>query len=149
MRRAHGASALELMTVLVITGVLSAVALPSYQEQVLRARRSEAQAMLLALMQQQERYASQHNRYIAFSADSSDADARQFRWHSGPVARRSAYEIEGRACAGEDIADCIELVATPGTARVDPAFRDPLCGKLILTSNGEQKVSGQGERCWR
>jgi type IV pilus assembly protein PilE len=149
MRRRQGASALELMTVLAITGVLSAVALPSYQEQILQARRGEAQAVLLALMQQQERYAAQHNRYIAFSADSTDADARQFRWHSGPVASRSAYELEGRACEGQDIADCIELVATPGTSRVDPAFRDPICGKLILTSKGEQKTSLPGGRCWR
>jgi type IV pilus assembly protein PilE len=143
------ASALELLVVLAITAVLSTVALPGYREQVVRQRRTEAQAALLALMQQQERYASRYNTFIAFSADSIDADARQFRWWSGKDAPASAYEIEGKACDGEQIGACIQLLAKPGTDRVDPQFKDPECGQLILTSSGDKQAQGPAQRCWR
>jgi type IV pilus assembly protein PilE len=150
-RRAQGGSvsAIELMVVLAITAVLSTVALPSYREQVVRLRRAEAKAVLLSLMQQQERYASRHNTFIAFSADSTDADARQFRWWSGKDAPASAYEIEGKACDGEQISACIQLLAKPGTYRVDPQFKDPECGQLTLTSTGDRQALGPARRCWQ
>jgi type IV pilus assembly protein PilE len=144
-----GFTLVELMVVAAVVGVLAAVAYPGYLQHVLRTRRTEAQAALQALMQQQERYFTQNNRYIAFGAGAEVADAQLFRWWSGGTAAGSAYEIEGRACDGEDIADCIQLIATPGTARVDGRFRDPTCDQLILTSTGLHLATGPATRCWR
>lgn len=100
-------------------------------------------------MQQQERYYTLHNRYVAFGPDAVDADARLFRWYSGASAGRSAYEISGRACDNDTIEQCVQLVATPGTRRVDAHFRDSECEQLILTSTGERRATGPGPRCWR
>jgi type IV pilus assembly protein PilE len=152
---ATGFSLMELLVALAIAGIIAAAALPSWRESVLRTRRTEGQGALQALMQQQERYFTQHNRYIAFGPDAAEPDAQSFRWWSGSSAAASAYEIAGRACDGDTLDNCVQLVATPGTARVDSHFRDDTCHRLILTSRGERRATGStatavpAERCWR
>ncbi|QBE62389.1 type IV pilin protein [Pseudoduganella lutea] len=147
--KAGGFTLVELMVVVAVAGVLAATAYPGYRQHVIRAKRTEGQVALQALMQQQERYFTQNNRYIAFDAASNSDEARLFRWWSGASAATSAYEIEGRACDGEAIADCVQLIATPGTARVDGRHRDPSCDRLILTSTGLHLASGPAIRCWQ
>jgi type IV pilus assembly protein PilE len=147
MKRA-GFSLIELLVVLVIIGVLTASAMPAYQQHVVRTRRSEAQSALLKLMMQQERFHSQHNRYVAFSAGDDGPEARHFHWWSGASAPVSAYEIEGKACDGELIAQCIQIIARPGTALVDSRFRDSDCRVLTLTSTGLRHASGPAPGCW-
>ena len=144
----RGVSLMELLIALAIIAILAALAIPSYQQHVVRARRSEAQAALLQLMQQEERYFTQSNTYIAFSSGSMDAEERQFKWWSGSSADKSAYEIEGKACDGELIAQCVQLVATPGTALVEQTYRDSDCGQMTLTSAGLRLASGHSSRCW-
>ena len=55
-RRVQGFSLLELMTVLVIVGVLSAIAWPSYQNYVIRGNRSAAQTFMMTIANRQEQY---------------------------------------------------------------------------------------------
>ena len=143
-----GFSLIELLVVLVIIGVLTASVMPAYQQHVVRTRRSEAQSTLLRLMMQQERFHSQHNRYVAFSAGDAEPEARHFQWWSGANAAVSAYEIEGKACDGELIAQCVQIIARPGTALVDSRFRDSDCRELILTSSGLRLASGPAPGCW-
>jgi len=142
---ARGSTLVGLLVALVIIAILAAVALPVWNEAVIRMRRSEAQASLQELMQQQERYFTRFNTYAAFSARS----ASEFRWWSGRAAGSSAYELEGMPCDGQEIRDCIQLVATPGTRNVDDSFRDPKCERLILTSSGLHLATGPARNCWR
>jgi type IV pilus assembly protein PilE len=139
----------ELLVTVGIAGILAAVAYPGFQDHLVRTRRTEAQAALQRLMQQEERYYTLHNRYFAFAPDAAAGAAPAFRWWSGTSPARSGYEIEARACDGAAIDQCVQLVATPGTARVDVTFRDEQCERLILTSTGERRATGRGQRCWR
>ncbi|GGC21800.1 type IV pilin protein [Pseudoduganella buxea] len=148
-REGTGLSLVELLIALAVAGIIAAAAYPDFGQHVVRQRRTEAQGALQQLMQQQERYYTLHNRYVAFGAEAADADARLFRWYSGASAGRSAYEIAGRACDNDTIERCVQLVATPGTRRVDTQFRDSECEQLILTSTGERRATGPGRRCWR
>ena len=59
-RARRGFSMIELLIVMVILAVLAAAAMPAWQQHVISTRRNEAQAMLLKLMLQQERYFTQH-----------------------------------------------------------------------------------------
>ncbi|VXB14695.1 type IV pilin protein [Massilia sp. 9I] len=145
MRRQTGFTLIELLIVVAIIGILAAMAYPSYAQHVRKMRRVEAQLALVEAMQRQEQYRALHHSYLAFS--SADADG-QFRWWLGARPASSPYELEGRACEGQDISQCIELRAQPGTVNVDASFSDPDCGVLSFDSTGAQGASGAGERCW-
>ena len=148
MPRTNGFTLVEMMVVLTIALILGALAYPSYASYMTRLRRIEAQTALLQTMQDQERYYTQHNVYLPFSADSDDPDARHFHWWLGSEPARSAYELSGRACVNLPLTACIELRAIPGTGRVDSRFRDPACETLTLTNSGEHGASGRMARCW-
>ena len=148
MKRSSGFTLIEVMAAAAIICILSALALPSYGRYVVRSKRAQAQAALLRLMQQQERYYSQNNSYLEFSSASTDPDEKRFAWWSGESASASAYEIRGAACPGEPISQCVQLTALPGTGIVDPGFRDDECEILSLSSNGRRAASGPAEQCW-
>ncbi|NHZ64360.1 type IV pilin protein [Massilia genomosp. 1] len=148
MKRSRGFTLIETMIVMTIIALLAALAYPGYQGFVVKARRTEAQAALLDLMQKQERYYTQHNRYLAFSADQDGPEQARFKWWSGGSAKSSAYELRGKPCAGQAIARCIVIEAIPGTDRVDATFRDGACQTLTLDSAGEHTASGSATGCW-
>jgi type IV pilus assembly protein PilE len=142
----RGFTLIEVMVVVVIVAILASIAYPSYLESVRKTKRAEARAALMRLMQQQERYYSQHTTYMPFSSASTDAEAKKFDWFSGESAAASFYEINAAACDGEDIRNCVVLTATPGTANVNSSYQDPVCGELKLTSTGEK--SAAAGTCW-
>lgn len=62
-QRMHGITLLELMIVVVIVGILAAIAYPNYRDFSDRAKRNEAKALLLEIATNQERFYLQNNRY--------------------------------------------------------------------------------------
>jgi len=148
MKRLQAFTLVELMVVMVIIAILIALVYPSYTGQMRKVRRVEGKVALLETMQHQERYYSEHNAYLPFSADADTQEAQRFRWWSGGSAPKSAYELSAQACDGEPLGRCIELHAVPGTPRVDASFRDAECGTLILVSTGAVRATGGGTRCW-
>jgi type IV pilus assembly protein PilE len=63
MKRMHGVTLMELMIVVVIVGILTAIAFPNYREFVARAKRTEAKALLLEIAANQERFYLNANRF--------------------------------------------------------------------------------------
>lgn len=146
--RARGFTLVELMVVVAIVLVLAALAYPSYASYIVKARRIEAQAALLQAMQDQERYYTQYNTYLPFSASEPGNENMRVQWWLGASAERSAYELSGRACQQQPLQSCIELRAEPGTGRVDAHFRDPECDVLTLDSTGRHGAAGPQAGCW-
>jgi type IV pilus assembly protein PilE len=60
---ARGLSLIELTVVMAIAGILSAVAYPSYQEQVRKSRRTDAQAVLMQAAEFLEKSYTENMRY--------------------------------------------------------------------------------------
>jgi type IV pilus assembly protein PilE len=148
MTRRRGFTLVEMLIVLAIVSILGAMAYPGYVRHVAKARRVEAQLALVDAMQKQEQYRALQHCYVACSSAALEADSRQFHWWIGARPETSAYELDGRACDGQDISQCIELRAQPGTEKVDSRFSDPDCGVLSLDSSGAQGASGDAPRCW-
>ena len=61
--RVFGFSLIELMTVIVIIGILTAIAIPSYQGYVRQSRTAEALANISSIGQYEEQYYSENNQY--------------------------------------------------------------------------------------
>jgi type IV pilus assembly protein PilE len=146
--RFAGFTLMEIMVVMTVVAILSAIAYPVYQDAIRKTKRAEGRAALMQLMQQEERYYSQTNTYIQFSSDSSIPNEKKFKWFSGESATTSAYEIKATACAEETIQHCVLLTAMPGTGKVNMYYKDTACGELTLTSTGIKKASDNTISCW-
>ena len=59
----QGVTLTELMVVVVIIGILTAIAYPNYRQYAARAKRNEAKAALLQIATNQERFYLQNNSY--------------------------------------------------------------------------------------
>lgn len=145
MFRQKGFTLMELMIVVAIIGILSAIAYPSYQDYVLRSGRSDGQAWLMRIMQAQERFYSQNQTYTANLgagglAMAGDANA-------AVISEDQRYSITAAACTGATIATCVLLSAAPQGAQA----RDNECGTLTLNSRGTKGEGGTAasfQECW-
>jgi type IV pilus assembly protein PilE len=146
----RGFTLIELMIVVAVVGILAAIAYPAYTDSVMKGKRAQARTALLELMQQQERYMTQHNSYLAFSnpaGTTTPASASStFKVYSGDNSSNSAYRLSALACTGQAITDCVVLTATPTAT-------DTLVGALGLSSTGAKTCSGTASSsnfrlCW-
>ena len=62
-QKMRGITLMELMIVVVIIGILTAIAYPNYRQYAARAKRNEARAALLQIATLQERFYLQNNSY--------------------------------------------------------------------------------------
>ncbi len=135
----HGFTLIELMIVVAIIGILASIAYPSYRDSVLKGRRAEARTAIAELMQQQERYMTQNNTYLAFDND----DDVPFRKFAGQSSENPSYLMSAEKCEDGETNECIKVVATP-------VQEDPAAGALTMTSTGKKECSGDNTSvCWK
>ena len=73
--RMHGVTLIELLIVIVVIGILAAIAVPSYRNYVLRAQRTDAMSALLRVAAAQEKFYLQNNTYADDDALADDPPA--------------------------------------------------------------------------
>ena len=136
-----GFTLIELLIVVAIIGVLSAIAIPAYQNSVMRSGRAEAKAELLQVASDEERFFSSNNTY--------STDATPLITTDGTVrtTQNALFTIAVAACGGS-IATC--FIAT-ATAQNQQLADD--CDTLTITSTGARGATGTGtastEECWQ
>jgi len=65
VQHSRGFTLIELMIAVAVVGILAAIAYPSYQDSVRKARRADAKSALLDAAQRQERFYSENSQYTA------------------------------------------------------------------------------------
>lgn len=138
---ARGFTLIELMIVVVIVGVLSAIAIPSYRQYVVRANRSVAKADLMELRQWMERNYTLANRYDRDAAGATITAPPFVRSPRSPTSTKN-YDITFSAGPTQTT---YTLQATPTTAQVDTQ-----CGTITVTGASVYGESGTGtvSDCW-
>ena len=101
----HGVTLMELMIVVVIVGILTAIAFPNYREFVARAKRAEAKAALLKLATSQEKFYLQNSRFgslaeLGYSSDQTETGA-----YTLTVSANPSWPVNFRAQATYNVAD--------------------------------------------
>ena len=135
--RAYGFTLLEVVIVVAIVAILTAIALPTYRSAVLRGNRADAKAVLMESAQYMERYFTTHNTYVGAT----------------PLTTVSAVSPKGATVSAGNIKYSISFAASQPTAstfvlQADPAngqVGDP-CGMLTLSNTGAQTPTTPG--CW-
>ena len=104
-----GFSLAELLTVLAITAILAAVALPVYNKHSEKLIRLDGQSKLLEVMAAQQEFFSENRRYtkklggeLAFSDNAEEV-----------LSDRGHYSIQAKACDSEPMHQCVLLRAAP------------------------------------
>ncbi|MBA4242930.1 MAG: pilus assembly protein PilE [Pseudomonas sp.] len=149
----QGFTLIEVMLVVVIVGILAAIAIPNYQDYITRSKRAEGMAMLQEMSARQERFYAQNNRYVTVDEDIDllvsdqtsviDADTAGAR----VLSNKGSYLV---AVSRTDGDGGYTLTAAPNAP-----FSDPACGNLTLTAVGIKGKTSTGpdaktvDQCWR
>ncbi len=138
-RRSSGFTLIEVMIVVTIIGILSAIGFPAYTDYIARGNRSEATAALLEARQFMERYYGANNRYST-AADGNPA--LPTRLQTIPAGGPTRYTLSVAATVNS-----YTLTATPSGSMASDK-----CGSLTITNTGVKGRSSTGPTvadCWR
>ncbi len=129
-RSQQGFGLIEVLIALVIIGIIAGIAVPSYQNSVLKSRRADARASLMSVAQRLERCRTQFGTYTdAGCAVSASLDS-----ESGH------YRINVTRTAAQ-----FTLTANP----VGGQTKDKTCTELSVNHLGQRMAEGaDSDECW-
>lgn len=136
----QGMSLIELLTVLLIVGLLAALAWPSYRSQLQRSHRAQAAVALLQAQQFMERFYSVQGSYLSAAGQKP----------SLPAALQSVV-VDGQTLYAVQI-EQVDAVSYQLRAEPQGAMRSDACAALTLSHTGLKGRSGTAatvQECWR
>lgn len=139
-RSSRGFTLIELMIVVAIIGILSAIAYPAYTQYVRKGQRAEAKSLLLQNAQFLERNLTESNRYHQDSAGNAIA----LPFQNAPQEGTATYAIGANP-----------LTATTFTLQAAPIaggmMENDECGTFTLDQRGQKGLTGATltvAECW-
>lgn len=152
--RSGGFTLIEALVVMSILGIVVAIAVPNFRDQVSRSRRAEAKAALQMAALWMERNQAATFRYDAdpSGATVNDTLLAKLGWGQTPVAGTPRYTI---AFGATPTASTYVLAATPqgSQADADADCGGPLAidhiGQRGVLKGGSVTVDAKSEACWQ
>jgi type IV pilus assembly protein PilE len=143
-RRMDGFTLVELMITVVVLAIIVAIALPSYNAQTQKARRTDARNALLDLAGREERFLSTANAYSQLPSDFGYGGA---GWPQN-VTPNSYYQVTVTAPAGAN-PPAFTITATP----IGVQANDTTCAIFSVNQIGQQTAQNAGgvdtsTTCW-
>ncbi|MGM0672826.1 MAG: type IV pilin protein [Pseudomonadota bacterium] len=132
--RHGGFTLIELMIVVVVIGILASIAIPAYQNHVIKAQRSDGTTALMDLRMAQERWRANNPSYTNDIGDLVGV---------GPTSPEGRYNLE----IDEGSATATRFALT-ATKRADGGLTDAKCPSLTLTYAAGEVTNGP-DGCWR
>jgi len=127
----NGFTLIELMIVVVIIGVLAAIAMPAYQEYTKRARRADAKHALLDIQLNQEKWRANNSTYSSTIGDV---------WGSGTTSLDGYYNLTVSDGTGSQYS---------ATAAPTGAQSEDDCGTFAIDASGENTTGDNASSdCW-
>ncbi len=144
MKRIAGFTLVELMAVILVLGILVAIAIPSYQGFVIRGYRSEGMALLNDAAAREERFFAQNNSYVTAQANVAQLGMPHTTGTTvnSPTGKYTLAVSQAANDGG------YTLTAN----RQGVQLRDTDCGNLTLDATGKRGASASGadvNACWR
>lgn len=130
----RGFTLIEVMIVVVIIGILSAIAMPLYTQYIQNARRAEARALLMDNAQYMQRFYTQNGSFVRTLAGTAPVL---------PNTANTYYDFDN---------DDATLTTTTYTVRATPkgAMASDKCGRLTLTNTGVRGSANlTAAECWK
>ena len=138
-----GFTLIELMIVVAVIAILSAIAYPSYQEYVMRSRRVEGQSLLNDAAARQERWRAQNGSYMT---DDTATGIPKLKLPQVDKSENGYYTLSLSVVANDG---GYTLKATRAGAQAS----DRKCGDFTLNATGKKGIAastpGTVEQCWR
>jgi type IV pilus assembly protein PilE len=146
MQQQRGVTLIELVVVIIIIGILAAVALPTYRNYVIRSQRSDAKDALLALATQQEKFYLQCNGYATGIAAAPDCAAGDLQ--GAAASKNGWYDL------AVDAADLTSYTVSAVAALAGNQFQDTACRTFRINETGVRTADDAGgadntAECWR
>lgn len=129
-RSQKGFTLIELMVVIAIIAGLVAIAVPSYQDYVVRSNRTDLQSHLLRLASDLERYKSQQLSYRGVTLAMINGGVATY-----PISGGARYNLVLNLLPSAATATSWTLVATPAAGNTQ-------------VGDGALSIDSQGRRCW-
>lgn len=144
IRKLGGFTLIELMIVVAVIAILAAIAYPSYQNQVRKSHRADAEGALLGLANAMERYYTENGRYVDSSSNPPTLGSGGIYPSQSPTDGGTAYYTLSIDSTNTNTTQYL-LKATPVTGTIQQSDE---CGVLTLSSTGV-KGSGGSSDCWK
>ena len=130
---ARGFSLIELVVVLGIVALVTVLAVPSYQQHMMAARRTDAVTTLLYIQSKEEKWRASDRDYATLG---------EIGW-KGTLSRAGHYQLR----MANRSADSFRLEAIP---RADGPQAKDTCGTFAMTQDGPAyREPYAGRTCWR